>query len=55
MTEAGYRRCYNVAEGFEGQVDAEQHRGHKAGWIRRPAYLGRKPETGTYGRAAVQQ
>ncbi len=32
MTEAGYRRCYNVAEGFEGQIDAEQHRGHKAGW-----------------------
>ena len=32
MTDAGYRRCYNVAEGFEGQVDAEQHRGHSAGW-----------------------
>jgi len=32
MTEAGYRRCYNVAEGFEGEVDAEQHRGREAGW-----------------------
>jgi rhodanese-related sulfurtransferase len=32
MTALGYRRCYNVAEGFEGQVDAEGHRGHKAGW-----------------------
>ena len=32
MTAAGYRRCYNVAEGFEGQVDAEGHRGLKAGW-----------------------
>jgi rhodanese-related sulfurtransferase len=32
MTAAGYRRCYNVAEGFEGQVDAEGHRGRKAGW-----------------------
>jgi rhodanese-related sulfurtransferase len=32
MTAAGYRRCYNVAEGFEGEVDAERHRGRKAGW-----------------------
>jgi rhodanese-related sulfurtransferase len=32
MAAAGYRRCYNVAEGFEGQVDAEGHRGRKAGW-----------------------
>ena len=32
MTAAGYGRCYNVAEGFEGQVDAEGHRGRKAGW-----------------------
>jgi rhodanese-related sulfurtransferase len=32
MTAAGYRRCYNVAEGFEGQVDAEGHRGREAGW-----------------------
>jgi rhodanese-related sulfurtransferase len=32
MTAAGYRRCYNVAEGFEGQVDVEGHRGRKAGW-----------------------
>ena len=32
MTAFGYRRCYNVAEGFEGHVDAEGHRGHEAGW-----------------------
>ena len=32
MTAQGYQRCYNVAEGFEGQVDAEGHRGRKAGW-----------------------
>ena len=32
MTAVGYRRCYNVAEGFEGQVDVEGHRGRKAGW-----------------------
>jgi rhodanese-related sulfurtransferase len=32
MAAVGYRRCYNVAEGFEGQVDVEGHRGRKAGW-----------------------
>lgn len=32
MTAAGYRRCYNVAEGFEGGVDSERHRGRVAGW-----------------------
>lgn len=32
MTAAGYRRCYNVAEGFEGAMDAERHRGRIAGW-----------------------
>ena len=32
MTAVGYRRCYNVAEGFEGHVDNEGHRGRKAGW-----------------------
>lgn len=32
MTAAGYRRCYNVADGFEGGADAERHRGRVAGW-----------------------
>ena len=32
MTAAGYRRCYNVAEGFEGNPDAERHRGMTGGW-----------------------
>ena len=32
MTAAGYRRCYNVAEGFEGNPDAERHRGKTGGW-----------------------
>ena len=32
MTAAGYRRCYNVANGFEGNHDAERHRGRAAGW-----------------------
>ncbi len=32
MTGAGYRNCHNVAEGFEGPLDADRHRGRKAGW-----------------------
>ncbi len=31
-TAAGYRECYNVAEGFEGGHDAEGHRGRVNGW-----------------------
>ena len=29
---AGYARCHNVAEGFEGPLDADGHRGNLAGW-----------------------
>ena len=32
MTAMGYARCYNVAEGFEGNPDAERHRGKMGGW-----------------------
>ncbi|HZF36618.1 MAG TPA: rhodanese-like domain-containing protein, partial [Candidatus Angelobacter sp.] len=32
MTQAGYARCYNIANGFEGNHDAERHRGKAAGW-----------------------
>lgn len=32
MTAAGYRRCRNVAEGFEGLMDEDRHRGRTAGW-----------------------
>ena len=32
MTEQGYSKCYNVAEGFEGNLDAERHRGRVGGW-----------------------
>jgi rhodanese-related sulfurtransferase len=32
MTAAGYEHCYNVAGGFEGDVDAEGHRGKSNGW-----------------------
>lgn len=32
MTRAGYRQCRNVADGFEGPLDADRHRGQVAGW-----------------------
>ena len=32
LTSLGYRRCYNVADGFEGPKDGEGHRGRSAGW-----------------------
>ncbi len=32
MANAGYRRCRNVADGFEGPLDANRHRGRVAGW-----------------------
>ncbi|MNT71831.1 molybdopterin biosynthesis protein MoeB [compost metagenome] len=30
--EAGYAEVYNILEGFEGDRDAEQHRGRVNGW-----------------------
>ena len=32
MTSAGYARAYNVAGGFEGDLDPARHRGTKNGW-----------------------
>ena len=32
VTEHGYKACYNVAGGFEGDRDGENHRGHVNGW-----------------------
>ena len=32
MTSAGYSRAYNVAEGFEGDLDAHKHRSSGKGW-----------------------
>jgi rhodanese-related sulfurtransferase len=29
---AGWRECYNVLEGFEGDKDAQQHRNNVGGW-----------------------
>jgi rhodanese-related sulfurtransferase len=31
-TQAGWRECYNVLEGFEGDKDAAQHRSTVGGW-----------------------
>jgi len=31
-TAAGFSRCYNVAEGFEGDKDGSSHRGQRGGW-----------------------
>ena len=32
MMAAGYAACRNVADGFEGPLDASRHRGQAAGW-----------------------
>lgn len=32
MAAAGYSHCQNVADGFEGPMDADRHRGQIAGW-----------------------
>ena len=32
MTRAGFTRAYNIAGGFEGDMDQERHRGNRNGW-----------------------
>jgi rhodanese-related sulfurtransferase len=32
MTAKGFGRCYNMAEGFEGPLDENKHRGTRGGW-----------------------
>jgi rhodanese-related sulfurtransferase len=32
MTQAGFKRAYNVAGGFEGDLDDGRHRGKRNGW-----------------------
>jgi rhodanese-related sulfurtransferase len=34
MTAAGFKKCFNVASGFEGDLDAAKHRGQTNGWKR---------------------
>lgn len=32
MASVGYKNCFNVADGFEGQVSENKHRGEVDGW-----------------------
>jgi rhodanese-related sulfurtransferase len=32
MTRLGWSRCFNIAEGFEGALDEDRHRGARSGW-----------------------
>tara|TARA_B100001540_G_C15788069_1_gene634164 strand:+ start:1375 stop:1890 length:516 start_codon:yes stop_codon:yes gene_type:complete len=32
IAAAGFKKCYNVAEGFEGDPDSQMHRGQINGW-----------------------
>jgi len=32
MTKQGYRNCFNVAEGFEGDLNSDRQRGKVGGW-----------------------
>lgn len=32
LTAQGFTRCYNIAGGFEGDLDEARHRGHRNGW-----------------------
>ena len=32
MAAKGYSRCFNIAGGFEGDLDSERHRGLRNGW-----------------------
>lgn len=32
LTAEGFSRCFNVAGGFEGDLDTEKHRGTRNGW-----------------------
>ena len=32
MVAAGFNNCHNVADGFEGPLDPDHHRGRLAGW-----------------------
>ena len=32
MTAAGFSKCFNVAGGFEGDLDGDRHRGVTGGW-----------------------
>lgn len=31
-TEMGFKECYNISDGFEGEIDENGHRGNISGW-----------------------
>ncbi|TYC51881.1 rhodanese-like domain-containing protein [Rhodobacterales bacterium] len=32
LTQAGYKQCFNISDGFEGPLGADGHRGTRSGW-----------------------
>lgn len=32
LTELGFKRCYNISDGFEGPLDDDRRRGRQGGW-----------------------
>ena len=32
LTKLGYKYCFNIADGFEGELDCLMHRGQNNGW-----------------------
>jgi rhodanese-related sulfurtransferase len=32
LTQMGYSQCWNITDGFEGQLDTARHRGTAQGW-----------------------
>ncbi len=32
MTAKGYKKCFNIVSGFEGDLNEDRHRGQGAGW-----------------------
>lgn len=34
LTQAGYKHCYNILTGFEGDMDGSRHRNTVGGWRR---------------------
>ena len=44
--KAGFTQVFNVLEGFEGEIDAQQHRGGSDGWAPPRACPGCRTEHG---------
>lgn len=32
LSNAGYSKCFNISDGFEGPLDGDSHRGTQSGW-----------------------